>query len=53
MFNDSMFYVSKDRKLMMAAITAVIIETPENLCSLILYPLGGKQAEAKNQFSSE
>lgn len=29
----------------------LIIEMPENLCWLILYPLDGKQAEAKHQGS--
>lgn len=37
---------------MVRAATGVIIETPENLRSLILYPLEGKQAETKHQCSS-
>lgn len=39
----------KDRKLMARAIIGVIIETPENLCSLIFYPPKSKQAEAPHQ----
>lgn len=34
---------------MARAIMGVIIETPENLCSLILYPPESKQAEAAHQ----